>query len=211
MKNARGRNSMKNVFRLAFVICLVVFLAKPALSQNTNSGEIRGTVTDASGAVIPGVTVTLINNDTGETKTFITNGSGLYDTVSTPPGNYKITFSKEGFERDVLGPLVLQVAVITENATLRVGAVTTEVNVVSTGAPLLHTETGQQGSVMESKTIEELPQMGAGITGADWASFNIYLPGAGGTTAGRNAMGDGAWNAGDAVSVNGNLPNFDNF
>jgi hypothetical protein len=202
---------MKKVFRLTFVFCLMVFLAKPALSQNTNSGDIRGTVSDATGAVVPGVTVNLTNIDTGETKDFTTNDYGIYDTVSTRPGNYKITFSKAGFEKVVLGPLVLQVAVITENATLQVGAITTEVNVVSTGAPLLHTETGQQGHVMESKTISELPQAGGGITGADWAAFNIYLPGAGGTTQGRNSMGSGAWNAGDAVSINGNLPNFDNF
>ncbi len=79
------------------------------------------------------------------------------------------------------------------------------------GAPLLETETGQQGAIMDSKTMTELPQSGGGITGADWAAFNIYLPGAGGTTKGRISQAGGAWNAGDAVSINGNLPNFGNF
>ena len=109
------------------------------------------------------------------------------------------------------GPIPLQVDVITENASLEVGSVSETVTVEAGGAPLVETETGQQGSIMDSKTISELPQSGGGITGADWASFNIYLPGAGGTTNGRTSQAGGAWNAGDAVSINGNLPNFGNF
>ncbi|HLY62418.1 MAG TPA: carboxypeptidase-like regulatory domain-containing protein [Terriglobia bacterium] len=215
MTNPSEGGSMKNVIRLGFVFCLAVFstlaLATAAIAQNTNSGDIRGTVTDTSGAVVAGATVSVKNLDTGVSKDFTTNEYGIYDTVSTPPGNYNITFSKEGFKKVVLGPIAVQVAVITENAAMQVGAVTQEVTVTATGAPLLHTETGQQGHVMESKTIEELPQSGGGITGADWAAFNIYLPGAGGTTNGRVSQAGGAWNAGDAVSINGNLPNFDNF
>ena len=206
-----GEFRTKSVFCLACVFCLVVFLPKPAFSQNTNTGEIRGTVTDASRAMIPGVTVTLTNIDTGVTKDFITNEAGIYDTVSTPPGNYRITFSKEGFKKFVREPVVLRVQIITEDAVLQVGAVTQEVNVTASGAPLLSTETGQQGHIMVANQIQELPQLGAGITGNDWAAFNIYLPGAGGTTDGRNSLGGGAWNAGDAAAINGNLPNFANF
>jgi len=201
----------KRVFCFALLFCMVFFVPKSALSQNTNTGEIRGTVTDSSGAVVPDVTVTLTNIDTGVTADYKTNGAGIYDTVSTPPGNYNITFSKEGFKKVVKGPIVLRVAVITEDGVLEVGAVTQEVTVVGGGAPLLETETGQQGTIMVGSTIDELPQLGAGITGNDWANFNIYLPGAVSTTEGRNAMGRGAWDAGDAVSINGNLPNFANF
>jgi Carboxypeptidase regulatory-like domain len=182
-----------------------------AFGQNTNSGEIRGTVTDTSGAVVPAVTVKLTNTATGVTKDFITNDVGIYDTVSTPPGTYTITFTKSGFKETKLGPIDLRVAVITENAALQVGAVTQEVTVTTGGAPLLQTESGQQGEIMVGSQIQQLPQLGAGITGNDWANFNIYLPGAGGTTQGRNSLGGGAWNAGDAASINGNLPNFDNF
>ncbi|HXW57316.1 MAG TPA: TonB-dependent receptor [Candidatus Cybelea sp.] len=202
---------MTGVFRFAFAFCLVLCLAGPALSQNRNTGEIRGTVTDASGAVLPGATVTVANIDTGVTKIFVTNGDGIYDTVSTPPGRYNITFSTKGFKTLVRGPITLEVTVITENATLEIGAVSEEVRVTAVGAPLLETETGQQGSIMDFKSMSELPQSGGGITGADWAAFNIYLPGAEGTTQGRTSQAGGAWNAGDAASINGNLPNFDNF
>ncbi|MGH9431159.1 MAG: carboxypeptidase regulatory-like domain-containing protein, partial [Terriglobia bacterium] len=204
---------MQKIARMTWLAVIIgtLALATAAIAQNTNSGDIRGTVTDSSGAVIPEVTVALTNKDTGITEDFVTNNYGIYDTVSTPPGTYNITFTKPGFKQETLGPVVLRVAIITENAVLQVGAVTQEVTVTAGGAPLLQTETGQQGTVMVGHEIEELPQLGAGITGNDWANFNIYLPGAAGTTDGRMSLGGGAWNAGDAVSINGNLPNFDNF
>jgi len=201
---------MTSFVRWVFAFCFLLCVAGPAFSQSRNTGEIRGTVS-AAGAVVPGATVTLTNVDTGETKTFVTNQDGIYDTVSTPAGNYTISFAAKGFKKLVKGPLPLQVDVITENASLEVGAVTETITVEAGGAPLVETETGQQGYIMDSKTMTELPQSGGGITGADWASFNIYLPGAGGTTNGRVSQSGGAWNAGDAVSINGNLPNFGNF
>ncbi|HTU33616.1 MAG TPA: TonB-dependent receptor [Candidatus Acidoferrum sp.] len=189
----------------------MVCLAKPAFSQNRSTGEIRGVVTDPSGAVLPGVTVTVLNTNTGVSATFTTNGDGLFDTVSTPSGIYQVTFEKTGFKKQVVGPITIEVSTITENATLEVGTVSEEVRVSAQGAPLLETETGQQAATFDSRTLTELPQEGGGITGADWAAFNIYLPGAGAATEGRVSLGGGAWNAGDAVSINGNLPNFGNF
>jgi hypothetical protein len=201
---------MMSFVRWALALCLVLFAAVSAFPQSRNTGEIRGTVS-AGGAVLPGVAVTLTNINTGETKDFVTNQAGLYDTISTPAGNYTISFTAKGFKKLVRGPIVLQVDVITEDANMEVGAITETVTVEAGGAPLVQTETGQQGVIMEFKTMAELPQSGGGITGADWAAFNIYLPGASGTTNGRTSQSGGAWNAGDAVSINGNLPNFGNF
>lgn len=202
---------MKHLCRLVFFLCLALSASELAFSQNRSTGEIRGVVTDPSGAVLPGVTVTVLNTNTGVAATCTTNGDGLFDTVSTPTGTYQITFEKTGFKKQVVGPITLQVNTITENATLEVGTVSEEVHVSAVGAPLLQTETGQQAATFDSRILTELPQEGGGITGADWAAFNIYLPGAGGTTNGRVSLGGGAWNAGDAVSINGNLPNFGNF
>src|SRR5579863_7235306 len=164
---------MTSFIRWTLVSCLVLCVAGTAFSQNRNSGEIRGTVS-AAGAVVPGATVTLTNIDTGETKTFVTNQDGIYDTISTPTGNYRISFSATGFKKLVRGPIPLQVDVITEDASLQVGAVTETVEVTAEGVPLVETETGQQGTILESKSMTELPQAGGGITGADWAAFNIY-------------------------------------
>ena len=79
------------------------------------------------------------------------------------------------------------------------------------GAPLLETETSKMGAILDAKTIQELPQIGAGITGNDWANFNILLPGAGSAPSQPTSEGSGAYNAGDAISINGNLPNYANY
>jgi Carboxypeptidase regulatory-like domain len=202
---------MKHAARFLFAAWLVLCLARPALSQSRNTGEIRGVVTDPSGAVLPGVTVTISNVNTGVVTTLTTNSDGLYDSVSTPAGTYNVAFEKAGFKKLVRGPVLLEVATITEDATLQVGTVSEEIHVTANGAPLLQTETGAQGTIMNFNSMSQLPQSGGGITGADWAAFNIYLPGAEGTTQGRVSQAGGAWNAGDAASINGNLPNFDNF
>ena len=202
---------MRTALRLALAFCLVICLAKPVFSQSRNTGEIRGTVTDTTGAVVAGAKVFLVNVDTGETKEFITNESGIYDTVSTRPGNYKLTFEREGFKKETVGPIVLQVSVIAVDATLQIGQVQEEVTVVEAGAPLLQTETSQLGAIQEAQTMAQLPQIGAGITGNDWANFNILLPGAAGSPTAPASEGSGAYNAGDAVSINGNLPNYANY
>src|SRR5258708_22470965 len=96
------------------------------------------------------------------------------------------------------------------DASLAVGEITDVVHVEDTGAPLLETESGQQGTILDEKTINELPQIGAGITGNDWANFNIFLAGASSAPSQPMSEGSGAYNAGDAVSVNGNLPMYTN-
>ena len=105
----------------------------------------------------------------------------------------------------------LNVDVITEDAALEVGAISETVTVEANGVPLLETETGYQGKIFEAQTIQKLPQIGAGITGNDWANFNILLPGAAGGPTMPSSEGSGAYNAGDAISINGNLPNYANY
>src|SRR5437868_1517281 len=99
---------MKNAVRcvMTFSFCFLLGLATSSFGQSRNTGEIRGTVTDSSGAAIPGAAVTLSNIDTGEVKNFVTNGQGIYDTVSTPAGKYKITFAANGFKKTVREPVV---------------------------------------------------------------------------------------------------------
>jgi Carboxypeptidase regulatory-like domain len=197
---------MRYAIRLTLAVLVLLCMTRDAVAQNTNSGDIRGTVLDASGAVVPAVTVTLTNVDTGESKDFVTNLNGIYDTVSTRPGNYNLTFTKEGFKKVTRGPIQLQVSILTEDATLEVGQVTEVMHIEVSGPPLLETESGEQGTNLQGKTIDELPQIGAGITGNDWANFAIFLPGAAGAPSQPMSEGSGSYNAGDAVSVNGNLP-----
>ena len=144
---------------------------------------------------MPGVAVTVTNLDTGATKNLVTNSDGLYDTASILPGNYRVTFTKEGFGKLVRGPITLEVNTITENAALEVGAMTEEVRVVAEGAPLLETETAQQASTLTVQMLNDLPQAGAGITGNDWANFSA---------AGLNRVGL-TWSLGSGRPVSGSL------
>ena len=175
---------------------LVSFGSLASFAQSTNSGDIRGSVTDPTGALIPGVTVTVTNVDTGVSKAFTTNQSGLYDTDSIVTGSYTVTFAKEGFEKLVRGPITLSIGFTTVNGELKVGASTQTVE-VTTDVPLLQTETSEQSTTLTSKSMVALPQVTQ-----NWENFTILLPGATGAT----GSSQGTANPGQVVAVNGNLP-----
>lgn len=175
-----------------------------SFAQSTNAGDIRGTVTDTTGAVVPGATVTVLNTETGVSRTYTTNQDGVYDTNSIVVGSYKLTFTHQGFEQLVRGPISIQVGFATVNAQLQVGS-TEQVVTVTTNIPLLNTDTGAQSQTLEAKTIDQLPNIGGAggnSNGPDWQNFIILLPGAAGAP-GSNA---GASNPGAELSANGNLP-----
>jgi hypothetical protein len=178
---------------------LAVWVAGPAYAQSTNAGDIRGTVTDQSGALVPEVTVTVVNVDTGVAKDYVTNRDGVYDTSSIVTGRYQITFTKTGFDRLVRGPITVQVGFTGVNAHLKIGSTAQQV-VVTENVPLLQTETGEQSTTLEAKSMAQLPNVGN-----DWQNFTILLPGTSGTPSGQ-ATGNPASNPGQFVSANGNLP-----
>jgi hypothetical protein len=187
--------------RCLVALCFLLCTGMVASAQSTATGEIRGTVTDSSNAVIVGAEVQLTNVDTGEITQFVTNKDGLYDTVSTPPGHYRIDFSRPGFAALQRGPITLTVNTITVNAQLRVGSIQEKV-VVTGDASLLKTETSDQGTTLDAKTMRELPQVGQ-----SWENFTNLLPGSAGTPSG----GDDPSNPGIGVSINGTLPYSSNF
>jgi hypothetical protein len=171
-------------------------------AQAINAGDIRGTVTDATGALIPDVTVTVLNVNTGVSKDFATNKDGLYDTSSILAGSYKITFKKTGFETLVRGPVTIDVGLATIDAQLKVGEATAEIT-VSTDVPLLNTTSGDQTTTFEAQTMDQLPQVGtANNSGNSWENFVTLLPGIAGTAGG--AQGNAS--PGQEPSSNGNMP-----
>src|SRR5271170_7656203 len=96
--------------------------AGTAFGQSTNSGDIRGTVTDSTGALVTDVTVTVLNVDTGVSKNYTTNHDGVYDTSSIVAGRYTVTFTKAGFEKYVRGPITVDVGVTAGHVALRDGS-----------------------------------------------------------------------------------------
>lgn len=156
---------------------------------------------DATGAVIPDVKVTLTNVDTGVVSDLTTNAAGLYDAVSLVPGRYQVTFTKQGFEKVVRGPVTLPVSIITVDAQLAVGTATQQIEVAAE-APLFQTETAEQSHNFQSEVMMQLPNVGQ-----NWGNFTKILPGA----TGAPGASQGAANPGTGIAVNGNLPYYSNF
>lgn len=113
---------MRVIVRSLVMLSLLCSTDGFMFGQNTNAGEIRGTVTDAAGGVIPGVTVSIVNIDTGVKRELVTNDAGIFDAVSLVPGSYSLSFSKEGFTRLRRDGVVLHYGVITVDAQLAVGS-----------------------------------------------------------------------------------------
>src|ERR1035438_5014101 len=151
-------------FAIGAILC-----APLARAQNANTGELKGSVTDPSGAVVPGAAVSIKNVQTGVVTARTTNQSGLYDVPFLAPGNYTVTFSKEGFRGFVREGIVLQIETLEISVTLQVGAASQEI-VVNAMAPLIETETSDQHVELSARTVVTAP-----IVGTDWRSEMTQL------------------------------------
>ncbi|MGH9451315.1 MAG: TonB-dependent receptor domain-containing protein [Terriglobia bacterium] len=136
---------------------------RPALAQIATAA-INGTVTDASGAVIPGVTVILANADTGVRRTTVSNNVGNYSFVQILPGQYTLQASKTGFETQREAAFTLSVnQTTTYNFAMPVGEATQTVTVQATAAKL-QTASAELGTVVDRKEVNDLPLNGRNFT-----------------------------------------------
>ncbi|HEX3445028.1 MAG TPA: carboxypeptidase regulatory-like domain-containing protein, partial [Chthoniobacterales bacterium] len=195
---------MKRSFRILLVLTLGFWSASVGFTQNSNSGDLRGTVTDSSGAVMPEVSVIVTNNETGVVNKYLTNRDGLYDTNSILPGSYTIEFSKAGFASFKRSPVVLQVGTFTVDAVLNVGPASQVVQ-VSADLPLLKTEDAQ---VTTTLSLEELSQLPNVDPANGWTYLLKLLPGATSTPMGTNGGGAGAQEPGLDQAIGGTMPYF---
>jgi len=193
------------------ILCgLALGLASSARAQNSNSGDIRGTLTDATGRVIPGVNVTVTNNDTGVVTMYVTNNDGLYDTNSILPGSYTLQFSKGGFDTLKRGPVTLQVGIITVDAALKVGTTTEVIEVSATEEALLKTEDAQVSTTLSLNQLAGLPSTDPAN---GWTYLLKLLPGATSTPGGGGGGGGGGGdqNPGVDQAIGGTMPYFSSF
>ena len=140
-----------------FALLLTGFGGLSVFGQTT-TGRITGSVSDATGAMIPGVEVVIRNPGTGLTRTVITNETGTYMVAALPPAaGYEVEASLPGFRREVRSEVTLPIeAVIRVDFILEVGQVT-EVVEVTAEAPLLESDTAVLGQVIGGKTISDMP------------------------------------------------------
>ena len=122
--------------------------------------RISGTVNDASGALIPGVTVTATNVATGVMTTVVSNDTGAYNFASLPPGTYKLTSELPGFQGQTYDNVALgQSDQLRFNFKLTVASVAQAVEVTVDAQAVLTATSASVGQAIEQKKVEELPMV----------------------------------------------------
>lgn len=156
---------MSNRVLLSRVVLLsAVFLTAVICSgQTVTTGDLTGTVRDATAAVIPSATVTLKSMDTGETRTEQTNSSGAYRFTFVKPGNYTISATSAGLLSDTTNVVVEVGQAITLDVVAKVQSVAQTIEVNESGA-LVNTDNANLSSTFSSKQMDDLPMPGGDIT-----------------------------------------------
>ena len=141
------------------VLSLFLLLSFAAWPQ-TPTGEIVGTVVDQTGAVVAGATVVVTNTATGVARSLTTNASGVYDAPALTPGTYSVRVALTGFTSSLRSNVEAGVGQVNrQDFSLSVGDVNQSVEVQAL-ASTLDTETTTIGTVIENRSIEDLPLNG---------------------------------------------------
>ena len=137
-------------------LAVTLVLAGPAAAQDFRGG-IRGTITDSTGAVLPGVSVTVTNPGTGIAQTVVTDSKGLFEVLYLNSGPYTVTVELQGFAKVVRRDNLVRVGdILRVDVALSAGGVNETVQVTA-DSPLLNTTTGISGTTVSAKQIAELP------------------------------------------------------
>ena len=197
--------------RISCCFVTLLLLAAPLAGvAQTVTGAIRGIITDSSGAIVSGATVTAKNVATGVDTVAKTNPSGEYAIRFLQIGSYKVTVSATGFDLASYGPISLEIDQVAKvDIQLKVGSTSTTVNVSEDLQPILNTETATLGETFTENTINSVP-----LNGRDFTQLTVYTPGA--VAPGFSSYGGGdsterAVDAGNEVSVNGNRQQSNNY
>jgi hypothetical protein len=149
----------RKVWAAAGMLALTLALS-PAPASAQFSSSIEGTVTDSSGAILPAVTVTILNEETGATQSVQTTGAGYYRFPALPAALYTVKFTLDRFQTSVQEHLQVGAAETkTLNASLAIGSASEEV-VVRAEVPLVETAQGRVSGLIEQTQVENLPLMG---------------------------------------------------
>ena len=188
---------------LGSLVVLASVLITPALwSQSAGTGALTGTVTDPTGAVIPGVTVTATHTGTGLERTVVTREDGSYRFSLLPPGAYRVRFTNSGFKTAEVPSVTVNVeATPVLNQVIQVGG-QTEVVEVEAQAEILQTATSTLGTVIAGRDISNLP-----LTSRNYTQILGLSAGVSGGLNNGAAFGRGTQN----VSVNGSRPEQNNY
>jgi outer membrane receptor protein involved in Fe transport len=161
----------------ARIVLVFVLLAAVSLSAQTFRGTILGTVTDPSGAVVAGASVTVKNAGTGLERTTETSADGSYSLPELPIGTYTVTITGPGFQTAVTTGVTVDVATERRvDAAMKPGQISTRVEVAGDLLPQVETTTNTLGGVLTAQTVENLP-----VNGRDYTKLIYLNPGVAGS------------------------------
>ena len=207
-----SRTAVRDCF-IAFILAFAGLAGSMAHAQLAGKGEIKGTVTDPTGAIVQNATVTATEESSAVSTTRTTNSAGVYDLSPLDPGIYTVTVSASGFEKLMQSNVhVNALEIQSYNPVMTVGSATESVT-VSAAPPALETGNAVLGATMEQEMYSALPiQMGAGGSPDQRRAtdFAVLMPGVQGNETNGNLTtntgvvnGSGSRGAASAVYVNG--------
>ncbi len=195
----------------ALIAAALIFIggvsrSTPHLYGQTVNASLTGTVTDASGALVPEVAVTATNTATGISTKTTSDAAGQYTLPSLPAGTYNLTFTKEGFSSTVIDNVTLQVdQQATLDASLKVGSVSQQV-VVTSEAPIVNTESATVGTVIDTQQVLDLP-----LNLREFGSLATLVPGSVTDNGGFASSTFGSPFSQTSYNSNGNRSSSNNF
>jgi Carboxypeptidase regulatory-like domain/TonB-dependent Receptor Plug Domain len=182
---------------IAVALCLV-FASTWLHAQNSTSCAITGTVTDSTGAVLPGVQVTILNQATGLSHTETTNGSGSYDAESLAPGDYTVSTAKGGFKTESIKDIHLDPGQRRGlDIKLSVGSESVAVS-VEADAEVVQTESAESGGTITAKEVQNIM-----LNGRNFESLLTVIPGVSSVNGANGTYQAGQGAITSAVVVNG--------
>ena len=210
---SNGRRRFRMLF-MAFAVMLTCLTAHRLLAQ-ADTGSITGTVTDSTGAVIQGAAVTATNTDDGLKLTAVSNGTGGFNILAVPRGNYSVVITAKGFQSESSAVTITVATTQNLEFKLNPAGASTSVEVTAT-APLVDVSDGTIGATIQGEQVTELP-----LNGRNYTNLALLTPGVTRGAYGDNASGGGSANntetmryneSGDgALSINGLRPQANNF
>jgi hypothetical protein len=199
---AFGGSRMRFV-RLVLCLAVLLVIAGKLFAQAGATGTILGTVTDSSGAIIPGAKVRVTSIATNVSADTVTSSAGDFNVPSLSPGQYKVTVESSGFQKSVTNQITLTVdQKLRVDVSLRPGAATETVEIAAQ-AVALDTDSAEQSTLLSEQQVSELPLNGRNF-------MQLLLVSAGAVTVGGE-QGTMRQGEGNAVSINGGRPEGNNY
>ncbi|MGA9883261.1 MAG: carboxypeptidase regulatory-like domain-containing protein [Candidatus Acidiferrales bacterium] len=192
----------RSIFTSIGLLAVLCICAAPMLAQTSTTGALTGTVTDPSGSVIAGATVTATNNSTGKVRTTSTDAKGAYEFSLLPPGAYSVKFSATGFGTSEVNSVNVNVTEIPVlNRSLQVGSQSQQVT-VEANAVAIQTQNATIGGVISSHDITNLP-----LSTRNYTQILDLSPGVQTNVANASGFGNGTQD----VNVNGSTVSSNNY